>query len=860
APEHAQTADFEDLTGWRVRCFDGAEAKLYRSQQERCFGEYTARVEYSGNTAISRFIVEPSSPIEIPGAITAANLWVRGNNWGFDDPPPTPRVNLRILVQDAKGETYRINIGVVDFDYWSVMHQTFVEPATGTLNKQYVTPEGAADADIDLPAKFIGIEVVGCSGKKPARLHFDALSLYEIQYPPLTFAPIPETLPWPTTPDTILPALTDPPASDSSAPPAIDGDFTWAAKYERDIVRYAYTPKSGTLSDIVAEAGGQVFYPCWKGCVGFEVDGAPMRPDDEGVTVQCKRAAYEDGVVIADWVAWRNEGHPVTYRYTMQLKGKSLIVDVEAEGGMATRLDIGLAKGLNAAKAVYIPYLTYGGDWPRVACSTSNGVNVFLLSLLDYYNSDASELFGAPQIQADDALGYAGGAIYRPKTDAKRNNLRERIFINVSSDVHEVLPSIPNPDCDTGDIARECVWRNVGQLEPEMMAQYKAYGIDKFIACHHEVGWRDAGESFTMRLEAAPRYGDQGLADYGKWMRETLGYRFGTYTNYVDFAPVNSNWNEDDVCLDPDGTWQRAWPRTYAIKPLRAVEKEAYYAPRIHEKFGTNAQYCDVHTAYSPWGRTDYDARTPGAGKFRTQFDSFARLLWNESIAHGGPVFSEGNHHWFYAGIVDGNYATMLPYGEGYRVPPIVDFDLLKMHTKMTDFGMGFGDMFFGMRGSWKEDTSRLSPYYDRFIASTIAFGHIGFLTYEWGFDGTLKSYYQLQALQQRYTMIPVQEIRYFNGEELVDTSTAIATDAYRMQQIYTKYESGLEVWSNLSFGNDWTIVVDGIVYTLPPASFVAFKAGDILEYSATLEGQRHELVQCADYLYLDTRGALVRT
>ena len=39
-PEHESLVDFEDLSGWRLRCVDGANAKGYRSRQELLFGDY----------------------------------------------------------------------------------------------------------------------------------------------------------------------------------------------------------------------------------------------------------------------------------------------------------------------------------------------------------------------------------------------------------------------------------------------------------------------------------------------------------------------------------------------------------------------------------------------------------------------------------------------------------------------------------------------------------------------------------------------------------------------------------------------------------------------------------------------------
>lgn len=851
-PAHPQLVDFEDLTGWRVRCFEGAQATLIRSRQELLFGDYTARVEYTGESHASRFIIEPPEPILIPNDFTAVNLWIHGNTWSFDRNQRNAMVQVQVLVADAVGRGFSIPMDPNTFDYWFLSHRTCVSPDGSAV--MYTALDGAGGR-IRYPAHFVGIEVSGVHNQKLERLHFDALQFYEIQYPPLEFEPMPETLPWPTTEDTILPTL--------KAPAALKVQFAhdhcqWVASGDETIV-FSYVPATGTFDDIRVIAGGLEFSPCRRGGILFSVDDEHIRADSTGVTAALQAFEPIPQGCRAKWeLQWR--GNTIAYTYELFVKGKSLIIDVAVPGRQAVRLDIGGVAGAGDVKTVYFPYLTYGGDWPKTVCASGPDGPVFIWAACDYYNSDASELFGVPAVGGEGIIPYAGGALYRPTTAGLRNPMRERVFINVSGDVQETLPNIPNPDSKNAHLAREYLWQNIGHVhQRERLSRFKAYGIDKFIACHHEVGWREGGESFTLRDRPADSIGKEALAEYGAFVRG-LGYYFGTYTNYMDYAPVNENWDENNVALSPDGAWQRAWPRCYVLKPSRAVEFEAIYAPRIHERYGANAQYCDVHTAFMPWARTDYDARVPGAGKFRTQFNAYARLLQNESRVYGGPVFSEGNYHWFYAGLVDGNYATIMPYGEGWKTEPLVDFDLLKMHTKMTDFGMGFGEMFYGYQGEWKANPHRLNPWFERFTASTIAFGHIGFLTYEWGFEATLKGYYQLQALQQRYALIPVADIRYFDGERLLDTSAAILSDAYRRRHIHVVYENGLHVWVNLNLHDDWRVTLGDTTYVLPPTGFLAHKPDDILAYSAVLDNQRHELVQCEDYLYLDSRDAFVQT
>ena len=840
APAHQQLVDFEDLEGWRIRCTERTEAKGFRSRQELLFGNHTAKVVYSGASKESAFVFEPPNPIAIPTPFNAVDLWVRGNNWAWENPPATPRTEVFVRISNSNGTIFRLKLGTINFDYWFLFHSPLTT-AAGKVPLYHAIGEPLAK-NPDGPAFFEGIEVTGCSNAEPAALYFDALSFYQTKAAHGTPPARRPTLDWPTTPDTILPTVKD----GSAAPPLFE-----------------YTPRDGTLGDLTVTMDGRTFQPCLKGGIRFEVNGRILLAEHPDFAPRFLGQHNEGPKRCYDWEL-SVDGASLRYTFGLEVKGKSCAIDVVAAGGHAVQLDIGIEKGLAGAKTVKIPYLTYSWDgWPRLLWANGDSGPIFLLALMDHYNSDASELFGPADLTAPGARGYTGGARYRPTTAGIRNPMHERIFVNVSSDFQEVLPNIPNPDCDTGDIARDCLCNNLGNagypFPYALLRKYKAYGIDRYIANHHENLWRQGGESFTLRDRPAPGIGTAALTDYGAFVRG-LGYRFGLYSNYADLAPLNANWDENAVCLNPDGTWRLAWPRTYALKPLRAVELEARYASRIHKRYGTTASCIDVHTALTPWERTDFDAATPGAGMFRTQFDAYATLLLNESKAHEGPAFSEGNYHWFYAGISDGNYATILPFGTGHETPPLVDFDLLKMHTKMADLGMGSPFCFYGYEGEWNTGASRLAGSLDRFIVATIAYGHLGYLGESWGFDGLLKCYYLLQALQQRYVLVPVATIRYFDGSSLLETSEAIAEGALERGQIRTIYQNGLTTWCNLSSNDTWTVEVEGQSYLLPPASFVAYRPDDILAYSAIVNGRRHELVSSPDYLYLDARDGAVVT
>jgi hypothetical protein len=863
-PAQPPLVNFEDLSGWAVIEHNGAKGAIEASREQQLWGDYVGKVTYSGSRADSFLEVRPPAPIPIPGEFDAAYIWTYGDNWGWVAAPNRP--SLHAIIEDAAGAEHQIDFGTIDAIYWFLAH----------ARVKLMGAHAAESPDIKFPAKLKGLRIDDIKRDEASAIYLDNLTFYTEPLKPLDVPPPKAPNPFPTTRDTILPTVYDPVTNTVQH----RGDaWTLKCASSQGDSEYLWQPRRGDLGDIEVQWSapapgrgtprpGKRFRPCAEGGPVFDISGFVMRPDDASVTRTLISAEPRRNGVRARW-RWSKGDASAEWTLTLRAKQRSLILDITAPEGKVREILVGHSEGTPKPKLVSVPYLTYGDQGPCVLYSDG----LFLSAMFDWYNSDASELFSNAAVLSDTAARYTGGARYNPKTDGKRNDARERIFLTVSRRFEEVLPNIPNPRSDMIDVARHHLWRNIGFMAPDMLKEYAAYGVDGFMACHHEVIWRDGGESFTQRLESAPiNVGDQRLREYMA-MIKSLGFLPGLYTNYRDFAPVNKQWDPDKVVRMPDGNWQRAWPRNYVFKPCFADDAEAYFAPRIHEKFGTYAGYCDVHTAVRPWDQTDYDARVPGAGMFRPAFESYGRLLLNESIAHHGPVFSEGRMHWFSAGLVDGNYAQIVSRNPS-REPVLVDFDLLKMHPLETDFGMGAPDMFYSGERDWSRDRGVHSPYFDRFIACTIAYGHIGYLTAEWGMPGTLKSFYLLRALQELYAGVEVKGIQYRKAslslpgrgegegskpDEMLTTSEAIASDAYLDGQVHVRYRNGLEVWANGSWDKEWVIEVDGKRYMLPPSGFVCRMPGKLFSCSAVVDGARREYIECADYAYLDTRGELLK-
>ena len=851
--------DFETLEGWTVESVD-AEATFARSREQQLWGRYVGKLVYRGTGGQPLVTVRPPEPVPIAGPFDCINFWVYGNNWDWVPDPTTPQVEVALRFGGERGEAVHVSMGRVRWREWWLMHRKLSPEQIELLGER---------------ATLEAIEIRGGRNEEDRVLYFDNLSVYQEELPPLEFEPRPKrnltlfpgqspgtntgpgTLPFPTREETILPDNLA--AAFEVELEEGDGVYRFHYRGEDGHLVYRYRPATGTLSDVTAEwvGRGEPFRPMDGGGLRFAVDrGSTVVPAEAIELVSVERA----GETVES--VWRHRvgERVVEAKYTFRLWQKSLVVDVECLGGAVGEFHVGRAAGVENPRLVTIPYLTGGAQRPAVLVLGPPEEPLFVFSIIDHYRSNASSLWAVNEV-SDRGVAYNGGSRYTPKTDGARNDCFERLFLTVSPRFEEILPNVPNPPSPWMHVTGERVWIAYGASDRERNYAFwkniARYGMTKIAITDHETGWRDGGESFTFRTRAAPgKGGDEGQADYARKIR-ALGFRYGIYNNYTDFAPVNEHWDEDFVTRTPDGDWQTAWPRCYNPKPARAVEMEARLAPIIQEKFQLDTAYCDVHTAVPPWHYCDFDARVPGAGTFAATFYAYGEIMLHQKATWNGPVYSEGNHHWYYCGLTDGNYAQDQA-ARLHENPWLVDFDLLKLHPLCCNFGMGNPEMFFGRGQRLGSTPEEREPRLDQFLAATLAFGHTGFLILEGGITNTVRSYFNLQQVHKHYAQETAEEIRYADAEgNLLETSAAVATEAFRRSQIRTRYSNGLTVWVNGHPSETWHTPHG----ELPPHGWFVQGAPEVelTAFSALLDGHRVDYVDSPAYLYADGRGRFTR-
>lgn len=864
--DHPPLVDFEDQEGWIVETRN-SEATFVRSREQQIWGRYVGKLTYRGTgPGPNEVRIRPPSPIPIREPFDAVTLWCYGNNWGYAPDPRTPQVGISALFRDASGAEFGVYLYHVDWTEWYLLHRR-------------LTPEQIER--VRGGASFTGLLITGGRQPEDRTLYFDNLAVYTEEFPPLTFAPRPERgvamfpgqgvgtntgpgkLPFPTREQTILPPVLDRQAKVSASRQGAGVRFVCTDR--TGSVEYVYTPETGRWDDIQATfrpaaGGGSVrFRPCVGGGVWLATGEGARAPEN----AEMLAADLEGEVFTARWkLSVGDAAAEVTYRF--RIWGKSLVMDVLAPGGHVAEVRYGAAQGVQNPRLVTHPFYPAEGGRPATLVFDGPAGPLFIMGNTDWYRTNASIMWATPAIHGDEAF-YNGGTRYVPLTNGKRNDCFERFFLTLSPIFEETLPVVDNPVSPWKKITGTHVWRAHGagnrEADKRYWAEVKRHGMTKVVVTDHETMWRDGGESFTFRTKAAPgKGGDEGARDYSRYMQDVLGFVYGPYNNFTDFAPVNEYWSTDMVARDPQNQLQHAWMRCYAPKPARAVEFCEKLSPINQAKFGFSTAYCDVHTAVAPWHRVDYDPRVPGAGTMAAVFYSYGEIMLLQKAAWNGPVYSEGNYHAFYCGLTDGNYGQDQAYRPAEN-PWLVDFDLRRLHDLGCNFGMGNPDMFYANVPQPRSTREERDAWLDRFLAATAAFGHPGFLVMEGGMASGMKSYFMLQQLHSRYCLASATDIRYVDEQgRLLTSSQAVASGAYRRSQVVVRYSDGTVVAANGHRKERMRTTAFGRKLDLPPNGYCGWTADGAIEVTNWHPSGRYaDCAKTPEYIFVDGRGRFVR-
>ena len=849
-PVRPPTVGFDSLDGWTVECQNGAKAQLMNSKRQRLWDSPVARLVYRGTSDESTVTIQPPEPLSLPGDASAVTVWMYGNNWSWVADPTTPQVTIELLLKNKEWKTESLEITRVRWKEWWLVHK--------------VLP---AELKERAPLRLAGIRVKGAANKEDRELYFENLTFFNEELKTLSFEARPQRgidllpgqpagpntgpgrLPFPTRPETILPENRESNYTTQLLHTENGKRFRFLYKARDAVIEYCLQPGENYWGPVIVKINRTPV-------ADVLVDAGPVFTE-ELTDLHLVRSSQDGEVARAEWQG-SLDGETVLIQSAMRMWQKSLVVDFICKSGKATELSYGHFRGVEDPELIQLPFMNYGGHHLNVLMS--RGVRPFFASVwMDWYLSNSSEPYTIDEMEGE-KVRLNGGVRYLPKTDGTRNDLFERFFVTLSPLFEETLATIDNPPAKEGKIAGSRLWQETWgpqdfEKEHQRSKLLRAHGIEMLTQCNHEIAWRDGGESFTFRLMAAPgKGGDEALKEYVA-KQKSLGWRSGLYTNYTDYAPVNSYWDIDMVMRKSSGDLITAWPRCYSPKALFAVEMDRKLAPQVQKKYQSDAAYTDVHTAVSPWSRTDYDARVPGAGTFAATFYPYGELLLHDQEVYKHHCWSEGHHQWLYAGLTTGNYGLTYSGLRLWEYPYLPHFELLKIHPLSVDIGVPWTAHFFREKDGWN-DPENIESSIDQFLAATIAFGRMAWLVEEaHGIRQTCRSYYMMQQLQSRYVMEKPEEILYGTKTGLISSSEAFLKGDWKSSKLYVRYPGNLKIWVNGNPSDHWNVEVEGTEHILPPYGWLAIQGDDFFESSEIVTGRRCDRVSSSDYVFLDGRG-----
>jgi hypothetical protein len=410
---------------------------------------------------------------------------------------------------------------------------------------------------------------------------------------------------------------------------------------------------------------------------------------------------------------------PVLITVTPILSGRTVGIDIKSDKGLIAAVICGVWPASAEPQNVAIPY--YSGFVSYLGTQ-----DIFANLYFDWQRSQATQL-------------YSAEAVYSPLTDGTRNPVFETLRVSVSGSLADVLPTVnlkgkpPYMTQLAGKTVLDVASGSFSSIA-QTLNTLGDYGLQNCVVIIHN--WQRSG--FDNALPAqypanAALGGDTGLQQ-AVAAGQKSGCYVGLHENYVDYYPNYDYFTVNAIARDSQNGLKLSYfnagtgIQSYATRPTLLTTNAATQSPEIHSLYQTNASYIDVNSSVSPWWRSDMDASVTGAGTFAAFRDASAALWSFERTTHGGPVFGEGGSHWFWSGLLDGVEAEFgggaVPNNSSSQAPLFVDFDLLKIHPRQVNYGMG--DYRHWIAAG--QDITTRTDLQDAYRMQEIIYGHAPFV------------------------------------------------------------------------------------------------------------------------------------
>lgn len=696
-------------------------------------------------------------------------------------------------------------------------------------------------------------------------------------------------------------------------------------------------------------------YPVVEGGLSYRQPrsiGGSLNP--RGLTFQAelgKTRTFVHSLLPGNVVVMRYDeivnGIPLAKRYVYEPRGKTLVIRVDS-GGAPQANHYGNYRGFSFNKNANLInprdlMVTYAETAPVIVAGPTDD-RCFITTYIDWtrsgHNAGAGieEVFsGSTHLRAHRTRYVGDGSTHRPVIADFMPPVRETVYVTVSSSVQEVLPTLHRPATRfRNDLSRRMwldLWRlhTSGGVEPlagiipgvevtdlpfekigAILDYLRGLGMEDLMV--NVVLWQqlyDRTRCVSLRphlYPPNPKWG--GTAELRRVRDEATrrGDLFAVYQNYTSMFdtpgnPPGPQWDPSKLTVSSTGDFLNVEPSSCSnwlygplpleISPDHWLSYAQRESPLLEQELDPTATYLDVHPKALWYNKIDYRSGSK-TRCFADVHRRIADLLRYQRATFRGPVLGEGGStervqgDTLHGGLVDAFYGET---ANNNASPVIPDVELRQFKPVMTRAGMGFWNRWVG-----KPTQGIDFDFYDfdHWYATSIAFGHSGFLTDHtlsldprWGANLSFKekllkdhleqfvrTYYLFKDLQQQYLTAAVDEVSYFDtaSQSFYDLGRAIDVfpeSYFDNPLLKTTYDNGLEVHVNRrQSGPVWAVAAaDGNTYYLPPNGWVAVNPSlGFVTFSGLADdkarpaagGYRIDYVRSRNYLFVDPRGRTV--
>jgi uncharacterized protein YneR len=497
-----------------------------------------------------------------------------------------------------------------------------------------------------------------------------------------------------------------------------------------------------------------------------------------------------------------------------------------------------------------------------------------------------------PEAMAGGNLPFAvvASSVYDPDTNGVRLPLDDTLVLRVGKRMWDVVPAPAQPASPYREELGRSAFLDVWGGHDAKELTYKLRLLERIlrgqVPCHTilqnwQAGGFDTLQPLSMRLPDYPPNPRVGTVAELRELCETgkrLG-RFGFRTNYVYYkkhSPVVTS-GEAHLAKNSDGSPARFVRLPDVLDLAQRQENE------IAALFGANATFSDqLCSAGDCRLYMDHDAEV-GSTSLRQTWARVKAICELLRESHNGPLSSETlNGDFLIGGWIDAGDYGMFGGHDRALVP---DYKLRKLQHLTMFHGMALGYRFmFGPPyggNNHHQEGDRLylaqGPATDDYRACTVLYGNGAYLYLLSGMSWRqiLSELVIVGRLQQRYALVPVASIEYYQPEtrQWLDLETLAKSGVNvspvrwidqptAMQIARVRYANGLEITVNRS-----EQVVDascgpyllqlpqyGWCAAMPDRSLVAFSAN----WPGTANRVDYLEDRTIQWRYLDPRDATV--